>query len=187
MSNRKSGKSGKNLDFWFGAGLGSQFYCIFEVWIAQKLRIIILLHLGLVNFGLHSGKTWQPIMFMVFGPSGCDHDSQKPISIIFGDTKILQTIQEQSQTILEKYYLGNIRIVQNESLKIGKAVNRKIRRSIGHVWESWIWDQYLPENMRWRFGNVGSIPTKKTWTVFWNFETLQLWNFETLELWHFEK
>ena len=44
--------------------------------IAQKLRIIILLHFGLGTFRIHFGKTQQVIMFMVFGLSGRVYDSQ---------------------------------------------------------------------------------------------------------------
>ena len=49
------------------------------------------------------------------------------------------------------------------------------------VWEYWIWDQYLPENMKWNFGKVGSISPKNiTWMVFdvWNVGTANLLNFE---------
>ena len=28
-------------------------------------------------------------------------------------------------------------------------------------WKSWIWDKYLPENMKWIFGNMGPISTRK--------------------------
>ena len=43
--------------------------------IAPKLHRIILLHFGLVTFRIHFGKTLNPLIFMVFGPSGRDHDS----------------------------------------------------------------------------------------------------------------
>ena len=44
--------------------------------IAGKLRRIILLHFGLVTCRFHYWETLKPFMFMDFGPSGRDHDSQ---------------------------------------------------------------------------------------------------------------
>ena len=38
--------------------------------------------------------------------------------------------------------------------------------------KSWIWDQYLPENMQWNSGNMRSLEL-------WDFETLKPINFET--------
>ena len=43
--------------------------------IARKLRKIILPHLGLITFGINFGKTQQPIIFMVSGRGGRDHES----------------------------------------------------------------------------------------------------------------
>ena len=47
--------------------------------IARKLSIIILLHFGLVTFRIHFGKTREPIIFMVLGPSGRVHDSHNQL------------------------------------------------------------------------------------------------------------
>ena len=38
-------------------------------------------------------------------------------------------------------------------------------------WKSWIWDQYLPESMKWNFGNMGLVSSNKSpdgqcW-IFW--------------------
>ena len=44
--------------------------------IAQKLRIIILLHFGLVTFRFHFGETRKVIISMIFGTSGRDHGPQ---------------------------------------------------------------------------------------------------------------
>ena len=47
--------------------------------MAQKPRRIILLHFVLVTVRVHFGKTQKPFMFMVFGPSGHDYDSQNQL------------------------------------------------------------------------------------------------------------
>ena len=72
-----------------------------------------------------------------------------------------------------------------------KAGTDTSRRSV-FFWESWIWDQCLPENMRWKCGNMGSISPRKI-NGFWNFETLnetlklwKIWNLETLRIWYLE-
>ena len=38
-------------------------------------------------------------------------------------------------------------------------------------WKSWIWDQSLPENMKWSFSNMGSISSNnmKSFLTLWNF------------------
>ena len=51
-----------------------------------------------------------------------------------------------------------------------------IRRIIS--WKSWIWDQYLPEHMKWNFGNMGSISSEK---IFNDFRKFEIWNFGTLK------
>ena len=53
--------------------------CI-ERW-AHKLRRIILLHFELIASKIHFRKTENPLMFMVFGPSGCDHDSPNQLCL----------------------------------------------------------------------------------------------------------
>ena len=81
--------------------------------IARKLRIVILLHLGLVFFKLHFGR----------------------------NSKI-------------GFYLGILEPWKDRGRKIPTI--RPIDSS-----ESWIWDQQLPENMKRRFGNMGSIFSNK--------------------------
>ena len=45
--------------------------------------------------------------------------------------------------------------------------------------KSWIWDQYLPGNMKLNVGNMGSISINKHGMDSWIFGTSELWNFET--------
>ena len=62
-------------------------------------------------------------------------------------------------------------------------------------WKAWRRNQYLPENMKWIFGNMGSIASQqKTLNGVWNFETKKprnqatkkLWNVETKKFWNQE-
>ena len=50
-------------------------------------------------------------------------------------------------------------------------------------WKSWIRDQYLPENMKWIVGDMGSISSRKhemEFMVLCNFVMMKLCTFETL-------
>ena len=44
--------------------------------LTQKLRRIILLHFGSATLRTNFKKTRKPIILLVFGPGGRDHDSQ---------------------------------------------------------------------------------------------------------------
>ena len=48
--------------------------------------------------------------------------------------------------------------------------------SPNNIMKSWRWDQYLPKNMKWEFGNMGPISSQKHHTYF---ESLKPRNFET--------
>ena len=73
--------------------------------IARKLRRIIMLHSGLRTFKIHVGKTSKVNIFMVVGPGGRVHDSQNQSDLPFGNTRILQRIQEQLPNHFAKSYL----------------------------------------------------------------------------------
>ena len=66
------GKYGKNPN----VGPGDLFIVNVIKRIAQKLRIIIVLRFWLLTVRFHFGKTRKHFMFMVFWPSGHDHDSR---------------------------------------------------------------------------------------------------------------
>ena len=90
---------------------------------------------------------------MVFGFSDVSM-IQKTISFIFGDTTL------------------EIQVCEH----VGKDVRRIILKiRLKSFWKSWIWDQHLPENMRWLFGNIGSISSKtlNSFLKFWSIETLK--------------
>ena len=86
---RKSGKSRKNADL-ASRGSGGHFCCKYRYKISQKLRIIILLHLGLETCRPHYWKTLKPLIFPVLGPGGRDHDSQNQLFLIWGAARYLR-------------------------------------------------------------------------------------------------
>ena len=65
--------------------------------IVKKLCRFILFRFGLVTFRLHYWKTTKPLICMLPGVGGHDHDPPKP-NIIFGDTRVFQIIQEKPET-----------------------------------------------------------------------------------------
>ena len=58
---------------------GFIFIVNFKKRVAEKLRRIILLHLGLITCRFHFGKNRTPLIFMVLEPSGCVHDLQNQL------------------------------------------------------------------------------------------------------------
>ena len=75
---------------------------------------------------------------------------------------------------------GNLILFGNRTFwKSWKRPEQK-QPNIGIIssWKSCIWDQYFPENMKWKFGSMGSISINK-----YEMESLNLWNFETLKSW----
>ena len=65
----------EKIGIWGLGGLGVIFTNIIGR-IARELRRIILFHLGLVTFRFHHWKTPKPLIFMVLGTGGGDHDSR---------------------------------------------------------------------------------------------------------------
>ena len=128
--------------FWFsrlGLSGGGIFIVKAHKRMARKLRVIILLHLGLVSFRFHFGRTLKVFIFMIFGPSGRGHDSRKH--------QLTPNNSSESQIIFEKIW--NLEILRIETFEnVGKDAHREILE-IGLInsWKFWIWDQYLQESM----------------------------------------
>ena len=94
----------ENFRIW---GLGRVWGAIltlhFPFWIAQKLRRTILLYAGLVTFRFHFLKIRKVLIFMIFGPSGRDHDPQKPLILTLDppdDSKWFKKIPNRFKQIL---------------------------------------------------------------------------------------
>ena len=91
----------------------------------------------------------------------------------------------KSQNLWKNITSVNLNFVNAEVLQYCKGGCRKSRRSVQQILQSsWRWDQYLPGNTRWKFGNMVPISSNETLNVFlklWNFDTKKLWNPETLK------
>ena len=76
----------------------------------------------------------------------------KPTIFIFGDARIPEIIQEKPKSFW--------RISICQISKFGKSIFKFWKRQAPNMpatrlrnsWKAWIWDQYLPENMKWKFG-----------------------------------
>ena len=95
----------RKKSLWGLPGSGGTFLKLnFDKRVAQKLRRIILLHIGLVILNVHFPKVRKVIIFMMFGPNGHVHDSHNHFSN-FGYTKSLKIIEEEYQTFfIERWY-----------------------------------------------------------------------------------
>ena len=63
-------------------GLGVMFTVNIIKRLTEMVRRMILLHFGLMTFRIHYWKTRKPLIFMVLGPGGHDHDSQNQLFLI---------------------------------------------------------------------------------------------------------
>jgi len=141
-----------------------------------KAPRIILLHLELVTFRFGHGWDRKHIMFMISGFSDVSM-APRTISFILRDTRILQITNEQTQHILGKYYCCKPQNYEKQKLlMLGKAGTQTPDDPSNMFWRSVIWDQYRPESIKRKCGNMG----------YWLFEALKLWNFEALKQRNFE-
>ena len=145
ISYRKSMKIPK-IRIWGLGGLGAIFTVNFKKRIAQKLRRIILLHFGLPTFGCHSGKTQKPFIFMIFGFWDM-FMTPKTNLLNFGDTKVLQERQEKTQIPFRNIF-WKISDLGNRTCWKRRAPENPGDSSLDSC-NSWIWYQYLQENMNW--------------------------------------
>ena len=53
----------------------------------------------------------------------------------------------------------------NRFLRFGKRRAPKKWRSVWFVWKSWIWGQYLPQNMEWKLGNKKKKPRNEEYII----------------------
>ena len=82
------------------------------------------------------------------------------------------------------FHFLNYCLWKSQNMEIGnvESVGKDARRKILNIrlwisWTSWRWDQYLPENTKYKFGTMESIYSNKTLNGF-----LNLWTFESLNL-----
>ena len=150
-------------------GLWGVIYCNFCEKGARKLRRIILLHFGTPENPSCSwfSDSWTCVWF------------PNQLLWILDTPQSLQRIQDESRTMFQNATLGKIEILETEQcdllgkdscheiLKICLILFEKLEYGINIYQKTWngdsvIWDQYLSKNMKWKFGNMGSISIK-TW------------------------
>ena len=92
------------------------------------------------------------------------HDSQNHLCLTLETPSYFQK-SEKTVIIFENMIWGNIKIswlqVFEQMEKAGPTI---MTICLINSWRSWIWDQYLPESMKWTFLkilNVWSIPSRK--------------------------
>ena len=78
----------------------------------------------------------------------------KTICFILWDTRTPKTKQENPWNVFKHIIFTNIKISEIENVVIfRKDGHRQILESrLRNSWTSWIWDQYLPESMKWKIG-----------------------------------
>ena len=123
--------------------------------MAQKLCRIILLHLGLITFRFHFGKTRKPIMIFGLGRRVRDSQSQQSLTL---DTPDDSKQFKKIPIHFENYYFWNLKILglylfvllekagtEDPSDKFLKTLNMGSISSRKHALEAeyWMWEQYL--------------------------------------------
>ena len=151
--------------------------------IAQKPRIIILLHLRLVTFRKHVRKTLKPFMFMVFRFSDVSRTLGTNIHL-WRHQETQNKSRKESQILFEEYCLGTYQILETEPFGSGgKDGSRQIPKiCLMCFWTSCRWDQHLPEHMEWTL----VICNQHIVTDFWNIESLKLLHQAANTRWFFE-
>ena len=101
-----------------------------------------------------------------------------PVFIRFILPKYFKKYMKNHGNILEKGYFPYLNFSEFQTFDIfrkdGHRTMMKIRRRTS--WTSWIWDQYLRENMKWIV-----CKTKKLWNQWTTHKTKTLSNHETLK------
>ena len=100
-------------------GSASHFYPNLKKRVAQKLRRIILLHIGLVCVRLHFPKIINICMCMIFGPSGNVHGPNQFFYI--GPTKLPNIMQEKAKSFSKQHYFLAVSESQKSKMKKTRA------------------------------------------------------------------
>ena len=95
------------------------------------------------NLSVLEIKHPQSLPFTISRPSGHVHDPQKPLCLTLA--KLLKIIQDESNASSEIYILQNLK-----NLLRWKHVCQSVEIHLINSWKTWIWDQYLPKNMKWK-------------------------------------
>ena len=104
-ANRKSGKK-SGFGVWGVWGDIVIVHCIKRM--VQKLSGVILLHFGLIAFRLHFGRIHKVIIFMIFGPSGRDHDSPNQLSLTLDTPNYSKRFRNNPESFLQNIWFVKI-------------------------------------------------------------------------------
>ena len=183
---RNPGKSGQ-IAFWGSGGLGGMrdiFTVNIMKGIARKLRRIVLLHFGLITFRSHYWKTLNPSCSW-FRDFRTWPWAAKPILLIFWrHHDIITHPRKNTNRFWEILFVEISNCWKSKMILFGRDGRRELSTiRLINSWRSWIWEQYLPEDMKWKIGDLGWISSDhiKWFSKLWKFETLELWNQETLK------
>ena len=116
----------------------------------------------------------ENLHFHDFGTFGRVFSSQSQYYI--WDTRTFKNNPRKSKLVfvVGMFIFINVEVLETV-LKLLEITNTEIMKiCIEQSCQSWIRDQHLPENMKWTFGNMGSLNL-------WNSETSKIWNQETLK------
>ena len=174
--------------------------------VARTLRIIVLLHFGLVAFRI---LFWKPRkVFICIFPDLADVTIIPQTNIIYlWRHKDNPNNSRISRIVFQRYYVGKYQICGNRRFwKIPKRLGPEIPKiRLRNCWKSWRWDQYhpetakwifakswiqdqhLPEEMKWTFVDMESIPSKTIlkWSCnFWEI-FISRWKFRKNTIRHF--
>ena len=128
---------------------------------------------------------------MVFGPSGCDQDSQNQLFLFLETPGRSKNKLKKNEWFLSNIIVGNRNSGKSKICKYWKRRGPKIPEGPSNMfWKSWIWDQYLSKNMKWTFGiQYGINIYKKAWSgnvVIWDQYPHGLSRKHELEIWQFQ-
>ena len=103
----------------------------------------------------------------------------KPIIYIFGDTRKPKKKQDH-HGYFESYGFCCCRNLEVLEIRMFESFGKDRCRTIPKIRlinssKSWIRDRYLSNNMKWKFGNMGSLNLR-------HFETKKLWNQEKQDI-----
>ena len=108
-------------------GVGVIFTSNVNLWIAQKLRIISLLHIGLVTCGMHFPKIQKVFSFLNSGPSGHDHGPPKQLFLILAPPNYSKEFRK-SRTIFNWHYSWKSPIGKNGRWHFQESENSRKSR-----------------------------------------------------------
>ena len=117
-------------------------------------------------------KNRKPIISMIWGFSDVSMNPKTNIICFLRHQDISKYPRNNHRTFLKICCFCKPQRVGNWHVFLKRPAPTIHKDPSNQLGNSWIWDQSLPENMKWAFGNMGSTSSKKHQM---NFESLELW------------